>query len=216
VQQRVEEQVGIVLDRADRIGTEQLGKHAGHEGCGSRERRDTPLGAAAVVLQHEELAAVVADDVGTDHVRVDAARRPHVEQLALVFLAREEQPGRQHAVLEALLLAIDVGDEEVEGGDALDQPRLQPLPLARGHDARHEVEREDPLQPFLLAVDRERDALVHERELLQPLAAADLALGERLEHADDALVVSTRIAVAIEGFVERRAAVVHPLHGARE
>src|SRR5436309_1180772 len=87
------------------------------------------------------------------------------------------------------------------------------LSAVRGADARHEVEGEDPLEPFLLAVDRERDALVHERQLLQPLAPADLALREGLQHAHDAAIVGTRIAVAIEGLVERGTAVAHPLHG---
>ena len=32
-----------------------------------------------------------------------------------------------------------------------------------GIDARDQVEREDPLEPFLLAVDREADPLVEER-----------------------------------------------------
>src|SRR4029077_3648105 len=109
--------------------------------------------------------------------REDLPRRDHVQELALVLLAREHDLGRNDPVLEALLALIDVEDEEVQGGDPLDEPGLQALPLARGDDAGHEVEREDALGALFLAVDRERDALVHERELLHALTRLDLTLG---------------------------------------
>src|SRR5262249_10711254 len=135
------------------------------------------------------------------------------DDIALVLLARQEQRRRQHPIVKTLLLAVDVGDEDVERGDALLEAGLEPLPLARGHDARHEIEGEDPLQPLLFPVDRERDALVDERELLQALATVDLFLRERFEDGEEAAILGTRGAVPIEGLVERGAALVRPFHG---
>src|SRR5439155_10514143 len=77
----------------------------------------------------------------------------------------------------------------------------------------HEVEWEDALGALLLTVDGEGDALVDERELLQPLAALDLVLRERLEDGNERPVVLAWRAGLVEGFVEC-ARFGHPFHGA--
>src|SRR5205823_2726600 len=107
VQQRVEQEVRIVLDGTHGVGAEQLGEHARHE-VAVLEHVGDAARAATVVFQHQELAAVVADQVRANDVRVDAARRPHIEQLALVLPAREQQRRRQHAIAKTLLLAVHV------------------------------------------------------------------------------------------------------------
>ena len=66
-------------------------------------------------------------------------------------------------VAQDALVVVDVVEEEVERGDALAQPALDVLPLGARDDARDQVEREDALEPLLLAVDGEGDALVEER-----------------------------------------------------
>jgi hypothetical protein len=211
VQQRVQQQVGIVLDRPHRVIAEELGEDA-IEQVAILEHVGHAARTATVILEHEVLATVVSDDVGADHVSVDPARRQDVQQLALVLLAREDQRGRDDVVLEALLAGVDVGDEEVEGGDALDESGLELLPFARGEDARNEIEGKDALDAFLLTVDGEGDALVHERELLQPLAPVDLLVRERLQHAHERAVVRARRAVLVERLV-KSLGIRHPFHG---
>ena len=60
---------------------------------------------------------------------------------------------------------VDVLAEQVQRGHALDEPALDRLPLVGGDDARDEVEREDPLDAGVVAVDGEGDALVAKNAL---------------------------------------------------
>ncbi len=211
-QQRVEEQTGIVTDGAHRVAGEELGKYTMQEIAVLQHVRHAAR-AAAVVLQDEELTAIVADDVGADHVGVDLPGRRHPQELALVLLAREHQLGRDHLVLETLLFLIDVGDEQIERGHALDEPGLDALPLARRDDARHEVEREDALETVLLAVHGEGDALVDQRDLLQSLPPGDLGERERFERGHQGPVVRARRGRPIEGLVVG-GSLGHPFHSA--
>src|SRR5262249_34180496 len=201
VKQGLDQKSAIVLDRPDRVVLEELRKPA-IEGVAVLEHVGHARWAAAVILQDEVLARVIPDDVGPDHVREDLTRRDDVEELALVLLARKYQLRRNEPVFEALLALIHIQDEEIQRGDPLDQPRLQALPLARRDHARYEVEREDSLGAFFLAVDGEGDALVHERELLQALSPLDLALREGLEDRDEGPVVRARRPAAFECLVE--------------
>src|SRR5678815_1400103 len=102
--------------------------------------------------------------------------------------------------------------KEIERRDALDQAVLDRLPLRGGDDARHEVEGEDALEAVLFAVHREGDALVHERELLQALAAVHVLAGEGLEDGDERGIVGTRQARGVEDLVEA-AGGGRPVHG---
>jgi hypothetical protein len=213
-QQGVEEKGRVVFDRPDPVVLEELRKDA-IEGVAVLEHVGDARRTATVVLEHQVLAGAVPDDVGADDVREDLARRDHVPELALVLLARENELRRNDPILEALLALIDVENEEVQGRDALDQPRLQPFPLARRDDAGHEVEREDPLGALLLTVDGEGDALVHEREPLQTLAPLDLALREGLEDGDEGPVVLTGRPAPVERLVEC-SLLRHPFHAAKD
>ena len=129
MQQGVEEQARVVLDRPHLIGGEELREHSIEQGAVLQDVGDAARH-AAIILEDEVPSLAVADDVGADHVGEDPARRNHVQELALVFLAREHDLGRHDAVLEALLTLIYVEDEEVQGRDPLDQPGLQAFPLA--------------------------------------------------------------------------------------
>ena len=52
---------------------------------------------------------------------------------------------------------VDVVQERVERLHALPQSAIEDLPFVGGNDPRHEVERNEPLGPGILAVHRERD-----------------------------------------------------------
>src|SRR6267142_45122 len=113
---------------------------------------------------------------------------------------------------QAALVLVDVVDEEVQGPHALDEPGLDLVPLPGRNDPGHEVEREDALDAVLLAIHGEGDALVHQRELLQALAAVDLGLGEGLQRGHQWPVVRPGGGRAIERLVVG-GGVGHPLHG---
>ena len=213
MQQRLAKQERIVLDRAHRVVGEELGEHAMQQAAVLQHVRHAAR-AAAIVLEHAVLPPVIANDVGADHVGEDGPGRKDPDQLALVLLAREHELGRDHAVLQALLVVVDVADEEIERGDPLHEPGFELLPLDGRDDPRHEIEREDALDALLLAIDGEGDALVDQAQSLQPLAPVHLGLRERLERGDERLVVTPRRAGGVERFVVS-ALLRLPFHGAR-
>ena len=86
VEERVEQEVRIVLDGPHRVGAEKLGEDAAQD-VAVLEHVGDARRAAAVVLEDEVFAAAVADQIGADDVGVDALGRDHAEQLALVLLA---------------------------------------------------------------------------------------------------------------------------------
>ncbi len=71
-------------------------------------------------------------------------------------------------------------------------------PTMRGHD----IERQDPLAARAVAVDVEGDAGVEERALGGLLAAAEIAVVEGFDHADERLGGATDLAVALEHLIE--------------
>jgi hypothetical protein len=203
VEQGVEEQARVVVDGPHRVGGEELREYPVEERAVLEHVGHTARH-AAIVLEHEIAALAVADDVRAHHVGEDLPRRDDPAQLPLVLLPGKHQLGRDHLVAQTLLLLVDVEEEEVERGDALDEPVLEQLPLRGGDDARDEVEGEDALEPFLLPVHRERDALVHEGEALEALAPRDVLERERLEDGDEGGIVRPRRAHAPEHLVEAR------------
>ena len=78
--------------------------------------------------------------------------------LGAVLRVAEDLLGSQHAGAQDVLAVVDVRDERVQRLHALAQSRRELAPLAGREDARHDVERDQPLVAVLLAVDGERDA----------------------------------------------------------
>ena len=58
------------------------------------------------------------------------------DSLAVEVLAGSDQPARDHAVAQDLLVAVDVVEVHLEGFDALGDAALQPCPLGGRDDAR--------------------------------------------------------------------------------
>ena len=67
---------------------------------------------------------------------------------------------RDDAFLHDPLIVVDVVQEQIQRGDALDQSGLDVLPLSPRDDARQEIEGEDALGALVVVVDRKSDALV--------------------------------------------------------
>nr|WP_254126906.1 hypothetical protein [Aquihabitans sp. G128] len=153
--QGTEQVAGVVVDRRHRRGAEQVREHPGHHPAVlhhvAHARR-----AAEVVLQHAELAVVVADDVDAGDVDAHAAGRLHAVDLAVEVRRGVHQLAGHHLVVEHLAGAVDVGQERLEGQHPLADARLQAAPLLGGEDPGHQVEREGPL----LAGEGEGDAPV--------------------------------------------------------
>ena len=96
-------------------------------------------------------------------------RRPR--SLGMKFFDLLHQLGRDDALGDDALLAVDVGQEHLERLQPLHEPALDARPLAGGDDARHQAHRHDLLGAALVGVDRERHALLDERQLGERLAA---------------------------------------------
>ena len=137
-----------------------------------------------------------ADQVDPANMGVDSVRRPRAGAGDAELRVGQDDVGRDHAVLEDLPRAVNVVDEGVDRPDPLLEARRQPLPFARGEDARDDVERDDPLGRFVVAIDREGDAEASEGALGRLLAAVELGGGGALEPAGERLEAGARLAVA--------------------
>ncbi len=112
-------------------------------------------------------------------VDVGVVRHEEAAHLAAVGGRAEDQVARHDAVGQDLLLAVDVGEEEVERAQPLGQARLDLRPLRRRNDARKEIGRDDPFGRALGAVDGEGDALQQEGLLERPLAIGQFGRRKR-------------------------------------
>ena len=197
VAQRPQQMRRVVADRAHPVGGEQVREDPRHRAAvlhhvGDARRR------AQVVLEHAERALRVAHQVDARDVDAHAVGRDDARRLAVEVLARGDQPARDHAVAQDLLLAVDVVEVHLQRLDALRDAALQARPLGRRDDPRHQIERERPL----LTRQRERDALVDERAPERLGAGREFGGVRRREFGEDALVGSADVALRVEHLVE--------------
>ena len=101
----------------------------------------------------------------------------------------------------ARAVAVDVGEEVVQGEDPLGEPRLEPLPFGRGQNAGNAVDRNDALFRRLVAVDGEGDALVEERAADALLNLAEIGAREPAQRLVQRPAVLSRGAVRPEHLV---------------
>ena len=109
---------------------------------------------------------------------VDVPRHLQPDALAAVSGGAEDQLGRDDPVLEDQPLVIDVVNEKVERPNPLLEPALDAVPLGRRDQPGDRVERDDPLDALLAAVDRERDPLLPHRQVGDLVAALQLLRAE--------------------------------------
>ena len=175
------EQFGrIILHRAHAAGLEDLGEGA-FQGAAVLQHITDPGGAAGVVLEHKVVTLGVADDVGAADMDVDVARHLHVYELAPEMFRRHHVVGRDGAVVEDVLLVVDVVQKEVQRGDALHESRLDPVPFVGRDDARHQIEGKDPLGTLRIAIDVEGHALAQKGEVDRAALGLKLRRGDRPE-----------------------------------
>jgi len=137
---RIPEPLDQVAQRVDREMSavrQPLVEHVarGHQVRVARRR-------AQVVLEHLELALLVADDVETGGAGVGVVGDDDVAHPRLVVHAAGEDALGQAAGGDHPALAVGVGDELVERAHALREARRQVLPLVRRQQPRDRVDLE--------------------------------------------------------------------------
>ena len=197
-----EQLVGIVVDRRDAVVGEQV-RHQPHRHFAVFQHVGDAGGRARVVLEHVERVLVDAHDVDAGDMHPDVVRRAMADHFRPVIRIAQDQLVGTMFSFRIARGAVDVLQEQVERGDALDQPRLQPRPFGARNDARHDVERDQPLGRVLVAVDAEGDADAA-KHVFGLRAARGEDFGRRLlEPARDLAIDRTRGVGPEAHFVER-------------
>ena len=155
--QAAQQFIGIILDRGDAVAREQFRKQPHHDLAVLQHIRDAG-GRAGVVFQHVEGLGIDADNIDAGDVHVDIVRHALAVHLRAERRIAVHQIFRNDASTQDLARAIDILDEHVERVDALGQALLQEPPFGARHDARDDVEGDQPFGGVGLAVDREGDA----------------------------------------------------------
>ena len=155
--QVLEQHLGVALDGRDAVLGEQL-REQPHHHLAVLEHVGDAGGHPQVVLEHPELARIVADDVDAGDVGVDAPGNVHALHFRPILRVTEHLLGGNDVRLQDLLIMINVVDEGIQRPNPLLEARLEPGPLLRRQHPRHDVEGDQPLGAFLLTVDRKGDA----------------------------------------------------------
>ncbi len=128
-------------------------------------------------------------------------RHEQAAHLAAVGGRAQHQLARDDAVGQDLLVAIDVGQEQVQRLHPLDQPGLDPRPLVAGDDPRQKVGGDDPFGGGFRAIDGEGDALQQEGLLQGPLPLGQLRGGQGRQPTFQCAEVGTHCAIRLEHLV---------------
>ena len=174
--QRAHELIRVVIDRLDPGVLEQFREDALHDLAVLEHVRDAGRH-AQVVFEDVDTAVDVAHQIGAADMRPDAVRRTHAHTLGAEILRLLDQFARHDAVVQNVLLVIDVVDESVQCIDALCQPARDDVPLALDDESRNDVERPlaiDRAAAFT-GVDGERDAHRPNGDLGSSLARGEFA-----------------------------------------
>lgn len=208
--ERIEEHLRVVADGPDGVAIEELGEGSGEEVSVLNDVRD-PAWTSAVVFEDQEVASVVADEVGSADVGEHLSGWDDASQFPSVLLSGKDQVPGDDAFVKDLLLAVDVEQEHVERSDALGEASFEVVPLGGGDDSRDEIEREDSFAAFGFAVDVEGDSLVEERGVLEGLSAGDFFGRHVAEGLEQLLVMLSRLSGLQPDFIESLFGCV-PLH----
>jgi hypothetical protein len=144
--QGLQQPVRVVADRPHSHLHEQLGQglrhHApvGHHVADAARHPD-------VVLQHAPVAELVADQVDAADVDPHPVLGLDAVRLPVVVRRRRDAGGGDHAVADAALRAVDVGQERFERPDPLGDAEFDARPVVGVDDAGNRVERKRPLLP---------------------------------------------------------------------
>ena len=141
-------------------------------------------------------------------MRVDSARHFDADHFAAEVFTGINQRGRDAAIFQDALLAVDVLEKKIQRDDALAEAAIHAFPFGEGEDARDEVEREEALGALAVAVDGEGDALQQEGEVGELAAFFKLRRNHRRELVEELGVVRADFAVVGEHLIVEAACVV--------
>jgi hypothetical protein len=150
----------------------------------------------------------VPHQVGARDVTPHAAGRAHADTLRPEAHRRLHDLGGDDAVLEDLLIVVDVVDEFVQRMDALPESPFEPVPFLGANDARHEIERKRALGPGSVAVHVEGDPELHQDPLGRLLTPLELTVAQRADRFEEKLRFGPRPARVVEHLVVEPAGVV--------
>ena len=198
--QRVVELGGVVVDRQDVRGVEQFRPDALDDRAVLQHVRDTGRH-PQVVFEHIQGAVAIANQIGAADVRPDAVLRRDADALLTEVHRLGEDLGREDAVLDDLLLAVQILDEVVQRGDALLQAAFGLLPFLLWNDSRNDVERPGAVDILAFGIDREGDAHDLDRQIGRQAAIGEILLRQALQVLDEATGGGSCEAGVVEEFV---------------
>ena len=205
--QRREQLLRVAGDGTDPVVAERLGDRGRDRPAVGDHVGDTGRH-ADVVLEHPELAVVVADQVDPADVDAHAVGRLDPGRLAVEVRGGGDHAARDDALVEHPAGVVHVVEEALQRLDALLDAGLDPRPLVHLDHAGEDVERERAL----LAADVEGDALVEVAVLERVDPAVDLVRAHLLQRPAQPGVRRAQV-VAVEHLVVR---LTHGVAVARE
>ena len=126
-------------------------------------------------------------------VRVRVVWDADADHLATKVRRCEHEPARHDAPARSRASWYTSCQEQVERSHALSQTALDRLPFGRGQDSRQQIERKDAFDAGLLAVHRERDALLEKGRVGVTLPLPQRVRRQMQKAIEQALVRRTRL-----------------------
>ena len=132
------------------------------------------------------------NDVGAADRDVGIERHLHAFHFRPVVGAAAYEILRDHAVADDAALAVYIRQKQVQRLNALNQTALDVFPVAREHQPRDAVDREDPFDGLVVAVDGEGDPLVQQGAVDPLLQAAEFIGGQLRQRLDQCIAMRPR------------------------
>ena len=202
IAKRGEEFLGVAVHRPNSVAAEKFWENPLHRLAvfeDIRNARRTP----AVILEHKILAVRSAHEIGAANVNVYSMWDIQADEFGAVVFRGADDFERNDAFLHDALIVVDIVKEKIQCAQALLQSAFQMSPLVRRDDARHEVERHNPLGAFVTAIDREGDSLVQISTLRHRALALESGGVHIRETPEEPLVVWTDLAIRLEHLIEK-------------
>ena len=152
------QQSWIIAIVAHTYVAEQAGRDSAFDIAGEQQIAGTGWN-AQIVFQHPPLPVLPLHQVLAGDVREHAARRCHAVDLRKVSRGRVHVFFRHDAVLDGLLVGVDVAQVGVQRVDALFQSGFHSVEFVRFDDARNRIVRKQPVMVLAVLVDAEPYAI---------------------------------------------------------
>ncbi len=114
-------------------------------------------GRAGIVLQYKEFVGAGAHQINPDNMRVNPSRWIEADHFRKKGVILADKVFRQATGADDLLSVIDIVQESVDCLDPLLDAANQQGPLAGADNARHQIERDQPLVSFRFSINVEGD-----------------------------------------------------------